>query len=124
MLKIGVEVGVEDDFDEVDVGVETLDDVVEEGVEDEGEVKSVRLSNEAVPVYSVPQTVALMPFVGGELPGAEKAVKSAPVMIERGLAAMRGMGDIVEGRCRPRRVVGEKESGVVVGGEVGIRALQ
>lgn len=76
--------------DDVDVG----DEEVEEG-EDEGEPKSVRLSSEADPVYLVPQTVAFNPLEGGELFGAEKALMSAPVMMDRGLAAMRGMGAIV-----------------------------
>lgn len=42
--------------------------------------------------------VALMPFDGGELLGPESAPKSAPVMMDRGFAAiaMRGMGAIVK----------------------------
>lgn len=39
--------------------------------------------------------VALAPFVGGVLLGAEKAVKSAPVMMDKGFAAKRGIGAIV-----------------------------
>lgn len=46
----------------------------------------------------MPQTVAFMPFDGGELFGPESAPKSAPVMMDRGFAArtMLGMGAIVK----------------------------
>lgn len=39
--------------------------------------------------------MALDPLVGGELPGAEKAVKRALVMMERGDDVKRGMGAMV-----------------------------
>lgn len=70
---------------DVDVGDEKV----------EGVARRVRLRNEADPVYSAPHTVAFDPLEGGMLFGAEKALMSAPVMMDRGFAAMRGMGAIV-----------------------------
>lgn len=71
------------------------DDEVEVGVGVEGGTRKERSNNEADPVYSVPRTVAFDPLAGGELFGPEKALMSAPVRMEMGFAARRGMGAMV-----------------------------